>query len=67
MQRCGAALVEPERFRSPRRSDQSVHKGVRVSGFDRILVWGGGAIGGTFAASIAAAGHDVTLVDVNRD
>ncbi|MGN6770880.1 MAG: ketopantoate reductase family protein [Rhizobiaceae bacterium] len=38
-----------------------------MSGFDRILVWGGGAIGGTFAASIAAAGHDVTLVDVNRD
>lgn len=37
-----------------------------MAGFQRILVWGGGAIGGTFAAHIAEAGHDVTLVDVDR-
>jgi 2-dehydropantoate 2-reductase len=31
---------------------------------DPILVWGGGAIGGTLAASWAKAGEDVVLVDV---
>ena len=29
----------------------------------RCLVWGAGAIGGTLGASLARAGHDVTLVD----
>ncbi len=29
----------------------------------RYLVWGAGAIGGTLGASLARAGHDVTLVD----
>src|SRR6266853_2031172 len=29
----------------------------------RSLVWGAGAIGGTLGASLARAGHDVTLVD----
>lgn len=31
----------------------------------RILVWGTGAIGGTIAAHIGRAGHDVTCVDVD--
>ncbi len=29
----------------------------------RLLIWGAGAIGGTMAAYLARAGHDVTLVD----
>ncbi|MDQ6828981.1 MAG: NAD-binding protein, partial [Gemmatimonadota bacterium] len=29
----------------------------------RWLVWGAGAIGGTMAAYLARAGHDVTVVD----
>jgi len=29
----------------------------------RLLIWGAGAIGGTLAAYLARAGHDVTLVD----
>src|SRR5258708_15536853 len=29
----------------------------------RSLVWGAGAIGGTLGASLARAGHDVTMVD----
>ena len=29
----------------------------------RLLIWGAGAIGGTIGASLARAGHDVTLVD----
>ncbi len=29
----------------------------------RFLIWGAGAIGGTIAAHLARAGHDVTLVD----
>ena len=41
----------------------------------RLLIWGAGAIGGTMAAYLARAGHDVTLVDrvtehvaaINRD
>jgi 2-dehydropantoate 2-reductase len=32
-----------------------------------MLVWGGGAIGGTVAAFLARAGTPVTLVDVNRN
>ena len=32
----------------------------------RWLVWGAGAIGGTLAAYLARAGHDVTLVDTAR-
>ncbi len=32
---------------------------------DRILVWGAGAIGGTIGAYLAAAGHDITCVDVD--
>lgn len=32
----------------------------------RWLVWGAGAIGGTLAAYLARAGHDVTLVDTER-
>jgi 2-dehydropantoate 2-reductase len=30
----------------------------------RLLIWGAGAIGGTLAAYLARAGHDVTLVDL---
>ncbi|HSV82236.1 MAG TPA: 2-dehydropantoate 2-reductase N-terminal domain-containing protein [Ramlibacter sp.] len=30
---------------------------------ERILVWGAGAIGGTFGAYLVRAGHDVTFVD----
>src|SRR5215510_2830736 len=30
----------------------------------RCLFWGAGAIGGVFAAYLARAGHDVTMVDV---
>jgi 2-dehydropantoate 2-reductase len=33
----------------------------------RCLVWGAGAIGGTLGASLARAGHDVTLVDIATD
>jgi 2-dehydropantoate 2-reductase len=33
----------------------------------RGLVWGAGAIGGTLAAHLARAGHDVTVVDVVED
>lgn len=33
----------------------------------RLLVWGAGAIGGSVAAWLARAGHDVTVVDANRD
>lgn len=33
----------------------------------RTLVWGAGAIGGTLAAYLARAGHDVTVVDVAAD
>jgi 2-dehydropantoate 2-reductase len=29
----------------------------------RLLIWGAGAIGGTMAAYLARAGHDVTLID----
>ena len=29
----------------------------------RLLIWGAGAIGGTMAAYLARAGHDVTMVD----
>ncbi len=32
---------------------------------ERILVWGAGAIGGTVGASLRAAGHDITFVDVD--
>ncbi|HEX3867871.1 MAG TPA: 2-dehydropantoate 2-reductase N-terminal domain-containing protein, partial [Gemmatimonadaceae bacterium] len=32
----------------------------------RFLIWGAGAIGGTMGAYLAAAGHDVTLVDTVR-
>ncbi len=31
----------------------------------RLLVWGGGAIGGTVAAYLSRAGHDVTVVDID--
>lgn len=31
---------------------------------DRVLIWGAGAIGGTFGAFLKRAGHDVTFVDV---
>lgn len=34
-----------------------------MSGDDTVLVWGGGAVGGTVAAYLARAGHPVTLVD----
>jgi len=37
---------------------------VGVSG-ERILVWGGGAIGGTVAAFLRRAGLDITVVDAN--
>jgi len=30
---------------------------------DPIVIWGAGAIGGTFGAHLARAGHDVLLVD----
>ena len=33
----------------------------------RCLVWGAGAIGGTLGASLARAGHDITLVDTATD
>src|SRR5260221_6533080 len=33
----------------------------------RSLVWGAGAIGGTLAAYLARAGHDITLVDTATD
>ncbi len=33
----------------------------------RFLVWGAGAIGGAMAARLARAGHDITLVDVDRE
>src|SRR5258708_25455862 len=33
----------------------------------RCLLWGGGAIGGTLAAYLARAGHDVTVVDTVRE
>jgi len=33
----------------------------------RILVWGGGAIGGTVAAYLSRAGHAITIVDANAD
>jgi 2-dehydropantoate 2-reductase len=33
----------------------------------RWLVWGAGAIGGTLGASLARAGHDITLVDAATD
>jgi len=33
----------------------------------RCLVWGAGAIGGTLGASLARAGHDITLVDTAAD
>src|SRR5258708_269946 len=33
----------------------------------RCLFWGGGAIGGTLAAYLARAGHDVTVVDTVRE
>ena len=29
----------------------------------RILVWGAGAIGGSMAAYLVRAGHDITVVD----
>ncbi|CAN1488778.1 ApbA Ketopantoate reductase [Rhabdaerophilaceae bacterium] len=32
-----------------------------------LLIWGGGAIGGTMAASLARAGHPVLLVDIVAD
>jgi 2-dehydropantoate 2-reductase len=35
-------------------------------GRQRILVWGSGAIGGTVAACLARAGHDITAVDSDR-
>jgi 2-dehydropantoate 2-reductase len=34
---------------------------------DRILIWGAGAIGGTFGAFLKRAGHDVTFVDQMPD
>ncbi len=34
---------------------------------ERILIWGAGAIGGTFGASLARAGRDVTFVDLVAD
>jgi 2-dehydropantoate 2-reductase len=34
---------------------------------DTILVWGGGAIGGTLAATWARAGHPVLMVDIDAD
>jgi 2-dehydropantoate 2-reductase len=33
----------------------------------KFLVWGAGAIGGTLGASLARAGHDITLVDAATD
>ncbi len=33
----------------------------------RFLIWGTGAIGGTMGAHLAHAGHDVTVVDCDRD
>lgn len=33
----------------------------------RFLIWGAGAIGGTMAAHLARAGHDVTVVDSDAD
>lgn len=33
---------------------------------DPVLVWGGGAVGGTFAAYLARAGRSVTIVDLDR-
>ncbi len=35
--------------------------------FDRILIWGAGAIGGTAGAFLCRAGHDVTFVDVESE
>lgn len=32
-----------------------------------VVIWGAGAIGGTIGACLARAGHDVLMVDVDRD
>ncbi|WP_235910573.1 ketopantoate reductase family protein [Deinococcus kurensis] len=38
-----------------------------VTGGQRVLVWGAGAIGGTIGAYLRRAGHDVTFVDCAAD
>ena len=39
----------------------------RITGSRPLLVWGGGAIGGTLAAYWARAGLPVLMVDIVRD
>ncbi len=38
-----------------------------ANGSMRFLMWGAGAIGGTMAAFLARAGHDITVVDTVRE